>query len=311
VVWTDGAGDDSGRGIRATVFDNGGTVVSVDALVNSTTAGDQDAASVIGLADGGFLVAWEDDHAGVTRAQRFEADGKALGSEFNIFAGTGGGAPHMALLSDGRVVFSFDRLQGGDWDVVSAVFDPRADDGAPAASAGNDALTALAQGSRLSGLAGNDVLTGLDGNDRLDGGAGKDSLFGGSGFDRLGGGRGADHLTGGDGGDAFVFLAVAESRPGKGRDHIEDFARGDGDHIDLSGIDANMRRAGDQDFHFVDGDLKQSFAAYHNHHAKGDWAGALRVSAQNVVQGDVNGDGKADFEIVVHGDHLTKADFIV
>jgi hypothetical protein len=114
-----------------------------------------------------------------------------------------------------------------------------------------------------------------------------------------------------DGGDAFVFLAVAESRHGKARDHIEDFTHADGDHIDLSSIDANTRRAGDQDFHFVDGNLKQSFAAYHNHHAKGQWAGALRVSAHNVVQADVNGDGKADFEIIVHGDHLTKADFIV
>jgi Ca2+-binding RTX toxin-like protein len=310
VVWTDGAGDDSGRGIRATVFDNAGTVVSEDIFVNSTTVGDQHEASVIGLADGGFLVAWEDDHAGVTRAQRFGGAGDALGSEFNIFAGVGGGAPHMALLNDGRVAFSFDRLQGGDWDVVSAIFDPRTSDGVSQGTTNNDVLTALPQGSRLSGLGGNDFLTGLDGNDRLDGGGGKDALFGGSGFDRLSGGRGADHLTGGEGGDAFVFLAVADSRPGKGCDHIQDFAHADGDHIDLSAIDANTRRAGNQDFHFVDGNLKQSFAAYHKHHAEGQWAGALRVTAHNLVQADVNGDGKADFEIVVHGDHLTKADFI-
>ncbi len=260
--------------------------------VNATIAGDQHAASVIGLADGGFIVAWEDDDAGVTRAQRFDAAGDALGSEFDVFAGVGGGAAHMALLNDGRVAFSIDRLQGGDWDVVSAIFDPRTGDSTPEGTPGNDALTALSQGSRLSGLGGKDVLTGLDGNDRLDGGGGKDTLFGGSGFDRLSGGRGADHLTGGGGGDAFVFLAVAESRHGKGRDHVEDFTDADGDHIDLSAIDANTRRAGNQDFHFVDGNLTQSFAAYHNHHAKGQWAGALRVSGHNVVQGDVNGDGK-------------------
>jgi Ca2+-binding RTX toxin-like protein len=311
VVWTDGSGDDSGSGIRATVFDNAGNLVSADVQVNATTVGDQNEASVIGLADGGFLVAWEDSGAGVTRAQRFAAAGDALGSEFNIFDGVTGNAPHLALLGDGRVVFALDRLQGSDWDVVSAIFDPRTGENTPQGTSGNDTLSCLAQGSKLSGLGGNDVLTGLDGNDRLDGGGGKDALFGGSGFDRLSGGRGADHLTGGDGGDAFVFLAVAESRHGKGRDHIADFTHSDGDHIDLSAIDANARRAGHQDFHFVDGNLTQSFASYHNHHAKGQWAGALRVSAHNLVQGDVNGDGKADFEIVVHGDHLTKADFIV
>lgn len=310
VVWTDGASDDAGRGIRATVFDNAGAVVSADKQVNATSAGDQHAASVIGLADGGFIVAWEDDTAGGTRAQRFGAAGDALRSELDIFAGVGGAA-HMALLNDGRVVFSIDRLQGGDWDVVSAIFDPRTSNSAPGGTPGSDALTSLSQGSRLSGFGGKDVLTGLDGNDRLDGGGGNDALFGGSGFDRLSGGRGADHLTGGGEGDAFVFLAVAESRHGKGRDHVEDFTDADGDHIDLSAIDANTRRAGNQDFHFVDGNLTQSFAAYHNHHAKGQWAGALRVSGHNVVQGDVNGDGKPDFEIVVHGDHLTKPDFIV
>ena len=93
---------------------------------------------------------------------------------------------------------------------------------------------------------------------------------------------------------------------------ILDFSHADGDHIDLSVIDANSSKSGNQAFHFADGDdLSQSFAAYHHGHSKAQWYGVIRVTADNIVQADINGDGKADFEIEVHGDHLTKADFIV
>jgi len=37
----------------------------------------------------------------------------------------------------------------------------------------------------------------------------------------------------------------------------------------------------------------------------------IRVTADGIVQADINGDGKADFEIAVHGDHLVKGDFVV
>jgi len=83
---------------------------------------------------------------------------------------------------------------------------------------------------------------------------------------------------------------------------ILDFCHADGDHIDLSVIDANSSKSGNQAFHF---------AAYHRGHSKAQWYGVIRVTADNIVQVDINGDGKADFEIAVHGDHLTKADFIV
>jgi hypothetical protein len=65
-------------------------------------------------------------------------------------------------------------------------------------------------------------------------------------------------------------------------DRIEDLQSGD--IIDLSDIDANQNVAGNQAFTFV-GD-----AAFSN------VAGELRATA-NLVQGDVNGDGIADFQI--------------
>jgi hypothetical protein len=37
----------------------------------------------------------------------------------------------------------------------------------------------------------------------------------------------------------------------------------------------------------------------------------IRVTADNILQADINGDGKADFEIKVAGDHLTASDFLL
>jgi Ca2+-binding RTX toxin-like protein len=313
VIWTDAAGDSFGQGIRATVFDSAGNVVTSDRQVNSTVAGNQNDASVIGLADGGFLVVWEDDGAGVTRAQRFDALGNLVGVQFDVLASTGGDAPHMSLLADGRIAFAFDRLVSGDWDVYTSIWDPGSGSTQPPpATEGDDTLTALPEGSTLNGLGGNDTLIGLDGNDTLIGGTGNDALQGGGGLDRLIGGNGTDSLAGGLGADGFVFNFKAESAAGAARDSILDFNHAEGDLIDLSAIDANSSKSGNQAFHFVDGDaLTQTFAAYHRAHGKAQWYGVIRVTSDNIVQADINGDGKADFEIAVQGDHLTKADFIV
>ena len=311
VVWTDAAGDSSGQGVRATIFDNAGAAVVSDIAVNTATLGNQNQASVLGLADGGFVVAWEDDQAAMTRAQRFDNLGNLVGAQFDIHSGVGGGAPHMALLSDGRIAFAFDTFSGKDGDVETSIWNPRdADPSLLLATNGADTLTSLPEGSILSGLGGNDTLTGLDGHDILIGGLGKDTLSGGGGLDRLIGGKGADSLFGGADADLFVFNSKLDSLPGAGHDVIGDFSHLDGDHIDLAAIDANTTKKGNQAFHFGDG-LSQSFAAYHHHHSKAAWAGLLRVTKHGVVQADFNGDGKADFQITVHGDHLTKGDFIL
>jgi len=148
---------------------------------------------------------------------------------------------------------------------------------------------------QLSGSAAGDLLAGGGGDDVLSGLGGADTLHAGLGDDRLTGGAGADQLWGGGGADIFIFRTSAESTPGlAGRDTIMDFSAREGDRIDLSAIDASARALGNQAF-VLSGD----------HFTK--HAGQLIqtvVDHQLLVQGDLNGDGRADFAFVLdHVDH--------
>lgn len=143
--------------------------------------------------------------------------------------------------------------------------------------------------NKLWGMDGNDDLVGFKGNDKLFGGNGKDYLEGGNGADQLTGGKGVDQLWGGAGNDHFIFANVDETGVGSGnRDIIEDFENGD--KIDLSAAGT---------FTFV------GSAAFSN------TAGELRFE-NNVISGDVDGDGTADFQIQVKGvNSLQNTDFIL
>lgn len=72
-----------------------------------------------------------------------------------------------------------------------------------AGTAGEDALSAIASGSRLFGLGGADQLLGEAAADWFSGGADSDSIFGFGGSDQLWGGAGDDWLMGGNGHDAL------------------------------------------------------------------------------------------------------------
>jgi Ca2+-binding RTX toxin-like protein len=175
-----------------------------------------------------------------------------------------------------------DRLEGGD---------------------GNDALY---------GLSGNDVVYGGEGNDRgtvtfgldlsvftlkagLFGGSGNDFIDGGRGDDFIVGGAGTDILIGGLGGDVFEFRETLESPKGVTRDIIRDFSPTEQDLIDLSLIDANTKKLGDQLFKFIGHDKFHKTGEVRFDHGK--------------LAGDVNGDGKADFELKLLGvAHLHASD---
>ncbi len=157
--------------------------------------------------------------------------------------------------------------------------------GAQNTGAGNDTLLFVENvigglgADKLYGNADANTLDGRRGNDRLEGRAGNDVLIGGIGLDTL---------IGGDGADRFVYAAIEDSALAT-RDQILDFTSGV-DSIDLAAIDANTLAAGDQTFSFI------GAAAFTKA------AGELRVvtsGSRTELMGDVNGDGKADFSILL------------
>ncbi|HET8543395.1 MAG TPA: M10 family metallopeptidase C-terminal domain-containing protein, partial [Pseudolabrys sp.] len=145
-----------------------------------------------------------------------------------------------------------------------------------------------------------DVLTGNSGNNALNGGAGND---------RLTGGLGQDVLTGGPGADTFDFNALNETPVGNANhDVIADFQQGS-DVIDLTGIDANANRAGNQAFRFIS---TQDFSgrAGDLHYQSIDQVGTANDAT--VISGDANGDRVADFEIHLAGlFQMTSNDFLL
>ncbi len=131
-------------------------------------------------------------------------------------------------------------------------------------------------------------IQGNSGSNRLDGGAGVDTLNGNDGDDVIIGGLGNDLLRGGTGADSFIvahlFGSVLET------DQVYDFSTAEGDIIDLSGIDA-IAGGADDAFALVGAFNKQ--------------AGQMTLSFASgitTLKLDVNGDGKADYQMKITGD---------
>jgi Ca2+-binding RTX toxin-like protein len=169
---------------------------------------------------------------------------------------------------------------------------------------GNDRSFGGAGDDILSGGKGIDVLTGGAGRDLLLGGAGNDRLFGNAGRDVLIGGAGKDMLSGGSGADHFVFRDRTDTGPAAaGGDTILDFSRSQGDTIGLGAIDAIASTAAKEAFTFI-GETRFS-----------DTAGELRFTrtkGETIIEGDMNGDGKADFTLLLdHAIHLRQTDFVL
>lgn len=163
---------------------------------------------------------------------------------------------------------------------------------------GNDWISGGAGDDDLRGDAGNDTIYGDAGRDIITGGAGNDRIFGGDGNDRITGGDGADVMTGGEGKDTFRFDQA--DIDGHDVDIITDFTRGE-DSLYFRAADANANTdkldrftfIGNEAFHGVAGELNFSV-----------------VNGNALVCGDTNGDGIADFTIILQGvTNLTASDF--
>ncbi|WP_019905097.1 M10 family metallopeptidase [Methylobacterium sp. 77] len=121
-------------------------------------------------------------------------------------------------------------------------------------------------------------------------------LTGNGAANKLVGLAGHDTLTGGAGADFFVFRTLADSTVASaGRDLIKDFSQAQHDRLDFRDIDAHAGLPDNQSFSFIGG------AAFHK------TAGELRAvaaGADTLVSGDVDGNGSADFSVLLRG-HLT------
>lgn len=135
-------------------------------------------------------------------------------------------------------------------------------------------------------LNGRDVVYGGDFRDTLFAGAGDDRIYGGAGNDIILSGRGIDGMTGGKGKDFFAFADVSHSSPQTEVDWISDFS--DEDIIDLSKIDADQMKRGNNAFTFIG---SNDFTGQ---------SGELRfddLGTQAVITADIDGDKRADFEV--------------
>jgi Ca2+-binding RTX toxin-like protein len=222
----------------------------------------------------------------------------------------GGGADAMVLRGDYNLTLSADSLVNVETVVFLSGTDARfyasgTDFHYSIATADNTVGAGVTMTFNGGALRGSETLSfdgsaETDGHMRIFGGAANDHIIGGGQSDLIYGGDGADILTGGGGNDEFRFQNISESILAA-QDRITDFTTGD--VINLGRIDA-IAGGGDDAFHLVD--------------AFGGHAGEL-VLAQGAgnawtVSGDVNGDGQADFQILVtvaDGHLLGASDFVL
>jgi Ca2+-binding RTX toxin-like protein len=119
--------DANKKGIFAQRFDAAGNAAGGEIQVNATTSGDQAKPSIAVEFDGGFVVAWEglDANRKGVFAQRFDADGNAIGGEFQINTRTSGDQdePSAALAADGSFVIAWEGFDSNGKGVFAQRFD--------------------------------------------------------------------------------------------------------------------------------------------------------------------------------------------
>lgn len=123
-------------------------------------------------------------------------------------------------------------------------------------------------------------------------GIGKADLRGANSGQAMYGNAARNTFQGNGGSDDFVFLKGTTGKTDKKADIIADFSRAEGDRIDLDPWDANSKQGNNQDFDFIGGEK------FHGN------AGELRFfqdGGDTWIQGDTNGDRKADLLIKLDG----------
>ncbi len=112
LTWGAATGDGSEGCIRGRIYDEIGTPLGADFVLNSTKLGNQAGPLLATLPDGGFVAAWtsadgEDGSAYCIRARFFNMDGTARGTDFIVNATAEGGPSSIETLSDGKILITW------------------------------------------------------------------------------------------------------------------------------------------------------------------------------------------------------------
>jgi Ca2+-binding RTX toxin-like protein len=228
VTWMSAGQDGSGDGVYVQRYGADGTMVGAETRANTYNTLDQRSPSVAGLADGGYIIAWQSlwqDGGGYgIYAQRYDSAGNVVGIVgdvgANIFAWSGStnvsldGASGNDTLTGGSGNDDIDGGSGADSMIGGAgddlyLVDDIGDSITESASAGTDTVRSsaasftisanvenlvLAGTGNINGTGSSDAntLSGNSGNNQIDGAAGNDTLYGGGGTDQFAGGAGND-----------------------------------------------------------------------------------------------------------------------
>jgi serralysin len=162
----------------------------------------------------------------------------------------------------------------------------------------NDQLSSI---EGVIGSSGQDTIRGSSGYNELFGFGGDDKVSGGDGKDQVSGGASADSMSGGAHADKFIYKSLGDSTAAV-HDTLVDFSHAQKDKIDLSDIDANPNKSGNQGFAFIGDDGFTDPGQVHY----------LHVGSSTVVQVNTDNDTTAEMEIWVSGGpDLVKSDFVL
>ncbi|OBZ94102.1 hypothetical protein ADU59_18065 [Pararhizobium polonicum] len=176
--------------IKFRVFDGNGAALTGGGPFNAgvtSLANSQNEPAVIGLADGTFILVWDDDTSGQIVGQRYSVSGQnvfTVSGEFVVdnSGGTSITEIELAAFQDGR--FSVTWNDGGDIRVkimdtrdtvnTTAVYAPNSEQ---VGTIGNDVFTANGSASKVFGHDGNDIITESGSIKQYFGGNGDDTLI--------------------------------------------------------------------------------------------------------------------------------------
>ena len=212
ISWTNTDANDTD--VQFQRYDNSGVeqsgIVNVDA---GATTDNNNESHLIALADGSFIVTYDDDEANTIVARHFSATGAALGSPFVV--NDGGGTevdPSGIGLDDGRFIVGWTESAGGNNDVFVEFLDTRDAPNNPGVytpdqwvigTVGDDVFTPNANAEFIHGWDGNDTITESGGTREYYGDNGNDTIIVVSAIN-------ADRHDGGAGSDTIDWSAVAE-----------------------------------------------------------------------------------------------------